>query len=75
MLTEVRFAPFFALFFITSLVPLVDKAMSGYRFMWETEHKVSLADAQAVPVEIPHSFPGIAPEVVGGSDAPRRIGY
>jgi Na+-transporting NADH:ubiquinone oxidoreductase subunit NqrB len=59
MVAEVRFAPFFALFFITSLVPLVDKLASGRRFMWETEHSVALAGAAPAAVEIPRSFPGL----------------
>jgi Na+-translocating ferredoxin:NAD+ oxidoreductase RnfD subunit len=37
MVSDVRFAEFFALFFITSVVPLVDWLLSGERFMWETE--------------------------------------
>lgn len=58
MVAEVRFAAFFALFFITSLVPFVDRFMSGSLFMWETEHELSLATATAPPrVEVPRRLP------------------
>jgi Na+-transporting NADH:ubiquinone oxidoreductase subunit NqrB len=58
MVAEVRFAAFFALFFITSLVPFVDRFMSGSLFMWETEHELSLASANApARVELPRRLP------------------
>jgi Na+-translocating ferredoxin:NAD+ oxidoreductase RnfD subunit len=41
MVAEVRYAAFFALFFTTSFVPLVDRIMSGDLFEWETERELS----------------------------------